>query len=238
MLLFAEIPISNSGINTNFVSLEPTNLIQSIISFTTAVVFGWLISKSYKYSSQSLSGGRQIASSLLPLTITVCLIITVVKSSLALSLGLVGALSIVRFRTPIKDPEDLVYLFLAIVCGLGFGANRNLYTTIGISSILFILNLRSFFYNRSTNKLRAYSEYNLNLEWDLIEKISLEKIVDMLSLSCEKVSLIRVDRSSGKYNLVLQIGLSNEFKIEEIINNLTRKYSNLSVQIYSSAIDW
>ena len=57
---------------------------------------------------------------LLPLSITVCLIITVVKSSLALSLGLVGALSIVRFRTPIKDPEDLVYLFW-LLFGLGLG---------------------------------------------------------------------------------------------------------------------
>ena len=49
------------------------------------------------------------------LAVTTLLVITVVKSSLALSLGLVGALSIVRFRTPIKEPEELVYLFLELV---------------------------------------------------------------------------------------------------------------------------
>ena len=51
------------------------------------------------------------------------LIIFVVKSSLALSLGLVGALSIVRFRSAIKEPEELTFLFLNIALGIGFGAN-------------------------------------------------------------------------------------------------------------------
>ena len=52
---------------------------------------------------------------------TTMLIITVVKSSLALSLGLVGALSIVRFRAAIKEPEELAYLFLTIAIGLALG---------------------------------------------------------------------------------------------------------------------
>lgn len=60
------------------------------------------------------------------------LVIFVVKSSLALSLGLVGALSIVRFRTPIKGPEELVYLFLSIAIGLGFGAGFTNLTTLTI----------------------------------------------------------------------------------------------------------
>lgn len=58
------------------------------------------------------------------------LVITVVKSSLALSLGLVGALSIIRFRSAIKEPEELTYLFLAISLGLGFGANQTVITII------------------------------------------------------------------------------------------------------------
>ena len=62
---------------------------------------------------------------------TTMLIITIVKSSLALSLGLVGALSVVRFRTAIKEPEELSYLFFTIAIGLGFGANQTLITVIG-----------------------------------------------------------------------------------------------------------
>jgi hypothetical protein len=58
------------------------------------------------------------------ITMTTMLIITIVKASLALSLGLVGALSIVRFRAAIKEPEELAYLFLAIAIGLDFGAGQ------------------------------------------------------------------------------------------------------------------
>ncbi len=224
--------------NTNIIPLEPSNLIQSVISFLTALVFGILISKSYKFCSQSLSGGRQIASSILPLTLTICLIITVVKSSLALSLGLVGALSIVRFRTPIKDPEDLVFLFLSIVTGLGFGANRNLYTIIGVSLILFILNLRAYLRTKSYKKLKSYSEYNINLDWNLEENLSISEIVDILSFDCHKVSFIRTDKSVDRCNLVLQIGLFEEAKIEDLLNKLNKYNQKLSVQIFSSYIDW
>ncbi|MHC4991097.1 MAG: DUF4956 domain-containing protein [Planctomycetota bacterium] len=58
------------------------------------------------------------------LTLVTIAVISVVKSSLALSLGLVGALSIVRFRAAIKDPEELVYLFLCIGVGLALGAEQ------------------------------------------------------------------------------------------------------------------
>ena len=58
------------------------------------------------------------------------------KSSLALSLGLVGALSIVRFRTPIKEPEELAYLFISIAMGLGLGANQILATVVAGPGIL------------------------------------------------------------------------------------------------------
>jgi len=68
--------------------------------------------------------------------LTTILIITVVKSSLALSLGLVGALSIVRFRTPIKEPEELAYLFMAIALGLGLGAGQTLATVVAGIAIL------------------------------------------------------------------------------------------------------
>ena len=60
------------------------------------------------------------------LTVVTIAVISVVKSSLSLSLGLVGALSIVRFRAAIKDPEELVYLFLCIGLGLALGAEQPL----------------------------------------------------------------------------------------------------------------
>jgi hypothetical protein len=77
----------------------------------------------YRWTSAS-SSADSIAKVFPLLTLVTIAVITVVKSSLALSLGLVGALSIVRFRAAIKDPEELVYLFLCIGVGLSLGAEQ------------------------------------------------------------------------------------------------------------------
>lgn len=71
--------------------------------------------------------------------LTTVLIISVVKSQLALSLGMVGALSIVRFRTPVKEPEELAYLFLALAIGVGLGANQWQATTVAALVILTVM---------------------------------------------------------------------------------------------------
>lgn len=84
----------------------------------------------------SLSNRKGFARNFVMVGMTTMVIITIVKSSLALSLGLVGALSIVRFRTPIKEPEELAYLFLSICAGLGFGAGQREIVSLGIVSIL------------------------------------------------------------------------------------------------------
>ena len=81
---------------------------------------------------------------LLPLAIITTLVITVIKFSLALSLGLVGALSIVRFRAAIKEPEELVYLFFIISIGLANGANQFLLSIIATLIILLFLFIRKF----------------------------------------------------------------------------------------------
>ena len=93
----------------------------------------------YENKSTSLSGKFHIGIVIPILAQITFFIILIVKSSLALSLGLIGALSIVRFRTPIKEPEELAYLFLSIAAGLGLGASQTLPTVTSIIVILIIM---------------------------------------------------------------------------------------------------
>ena len=72
---------------------------------------------------------------------------------------MVGALSIVRFRTPIKEPEELVYLFLSISLGLGFGAGYPLLTSV----IVFIILLFNYLFLKQKKTLKT-NEYNLIIE--------------------------------------------------------------------------
>jgi hypothetical protein len=228
----------NNIISPNSIQIDSFNFIDSVISLFFAFIFGWLISNSYKYSSGSIYGGRQINSSILPLTLTVCVIITVVKSSLALSLGLVGALSIVRFRTPIKDPEDLIYLFLAIVAGLGFGSNQNVYTAIGIGLILFILAIRSFIRTKRNYKLNFGEEFNLNIEWDHDENLTVSEIIDIVSRTSSKISLIRFDKLNSKKALILQISLKEKVNIETVINDISNFKPSISTQIFNASMEY
>ena len=93
----------------------------------------------YKKYGSTISNREEFSNIFPFILLTTTLVITIVKSSLALSLGLVGALSIVRFRTPIKEPEELSYLFICIAAGLGFGANQTLITLTSVILILLFL---------------------------------------------------------------------------------------------------
>ena len=86
-------------------------------------------------AGSTLSNRRVFSKNFILIALTTMLVITIVKSSLALSLGLVGALSIVRFRSAIKEPEELAYLFLTICVGLGMGANQVMVTVVAFSII-------------------------------------------------------------------------------------------------------
>ena len=99
-----------------------TLAIYLLLGGALALYTRWL----YRRFSSSLADADSVTRVFPLLTLVTIAVIAVVKSSMALSLGLVGALSIVRFRAAIKEPEELVYLFLCIGIGLGLGAGQPL----------------------------------------------------------------------------------------------------------------
>ena len=124
----------------------------SFLNFTINIfiagVLGYILRIVYIRFGSSLNNRSLFSKNFVVLTMTTMFIITIVKSSLALSLGLVGALSIVRFRAAIKEPEELSYLFIAIAIGLALGANQIIITLIGFFAIVFIIILNKLFFSR------------------------------------------------------------------------------------------
>jgi hypothetical protein len=104
-----------------------------------SVIFALVLSYVVERFSRIIGDRSQYTVVFLTFMPTMVLVISIVRSSLALSLGLVGALSIVRFRTPIKEPEELIYLFVAIAVGLGLGANQTLSTTTAFLFVVLVL---------------------------------------------------------------------------------------------------
>ncbi|MBF0447918.1 MAG: DUF4956 domain-containing protein [Magnetococcales bacterium] len=119
------------------------SLIQFVVNIAIVGILTLFLAKIYQHYGNALSNREAFARTFLPVAMTTMLIITIVKSSLALSLGLVGALSIVRFRTAIKEPEELSFMFLSIAIGLGLGADQGLVTIVAFLIIVGALILRS-----------------------------------------------------------------------------------------------
>lgn len=195
-----EIPVSDFLINL---------FLAAILSFVLSVIY-------VKYG-KSLSNRRLFARNFILMAVTTTLIITIVKSSLALSLGLVGALSIVRFRAAIKEPEELSYLFLTIAIGLGFGADQRMITLVAFTVIVGVI----LVYSRLQ---KSYDNQNLNLTITSkkTKNVSLEKITHLLTNNCSAVNLKRFDESSDLVEATFLIEFDNFKQLNKAKSALQR----------------
>ncbi|RJX41336.1 DUF4956 domain-containing protein [Paenibacillus pinisoli] len=111
--------IRNSVLN-NFAS--DISLSKILLTLAVAFIIGLFIYLLYRRIFSGVLYSKSFNVSLIGMTMITAVVIIAINSNLVLSLGMVGALSIVRFRTPIKDPTDLIFLFWAAVAGIVTGA--------------------------------------------------------------------------------------------------------------------
>ena len=219
----------NELITPNMAQLD---LIPTLFSFAMCVIMSFIVRDFYIKRSFSLTGKVHIGSIIPVLSAIVFLVIIVVKSSLALSLGLVGALSIVRFRTPIKEPEELVYLFLAIAIGLGYAAGQILITTILSLSILFIVYMWL-----SNRKIAKTSEYNLIVKWSK-QDVMFEDILKEITPVVQNLKLVRLDKSPSSNTSVMLVVPDKEQHIETISNKLYTLDNDMNVTFFEAKTNW
>lgn len=186
------------------------------LNLLTVGVLSFILSQVYIHYGSNISNRRQFARNFIIIAMTTMLIISVVKSSLALSLGLVGALSIVRFRTAIKEPEELSFLFLNIAIGLGLGADQRTITVFGILIVLSIVILRKKFTQSpklDQNLHLTISSYNPN-------KIQLSTLVSILNKHCSAVNLKRFDETNETLESSFLVSFDDFGHIESLKNEL------------------
>lgn len=126
---------------------ESLTLEQAVLNFAAAAIIACLIYISYRASHSGVVYSERFNVSLVMLTLISTLVMNVIGNNIALSLGMVGALSIVRFRTAIKDPRDTAYIFWAIAVGICCGVSDYMIAAIGSVIILLFLLLFGFVRN-------------------------------------------------------------------------------------------
>ncbi len=183
----------SGGIVEEFFASQASNLELSTfaINLSLAAVCAYVLSLVYVHWGSSLTNRRKFAANFMLMTITTTFIILVVRSSVALSLGLVGALSIVRFRTAIKEPEELAYLFFAIGLGIGLGDNQRLLTLLALVGGVAIIGLRQVF-----QKTQADANLYLTVASHNPHKVELDQITNVLAAHTAKAKLMRFDESA------------------------------------------
>ena len=180
--------MNKSLFDTNLKSIENFILNSapdiSYSNFLYAILISAVLASIVKFVyvriSRTLNDREHFSEIFVPLAIITTLVITVIKFSLALSLGLVGALSIVRFRAAIKEPEELVYLFFIIAIGLANGANQFLVSIISTFFIISVLLIKKYFDDKKNSQNLNDSSVNvLQIEIPNSDK-EIENIIDGL----------------------------------------------------------
>ena len=139
-----------------------------LIAVAVSCVLGLLIAFVYKITYSGVLFSKQFAMGLVLLSMITSVIILAISANLVLSLGMVGALSIVRFRTAVKDPLDTAYMFWAITMGILLGSNAYVIAVVALLGISVIMLVLSYV------RLRNPNGYLLVLHYDEFAQADIE----------------------------------------------------------------
>lgn len=206
----------------------PFSLGSLILNLLIGAVISFFLKFHYKKFSSTLNNREEFGNIFPFILLTTILVISIVKSSLALSLGLVGALSIVRFRTPIKEPEELAYLFICIAAGLGLGANQTIPTVVAVIIILLVM-----YITKSKNVSSYEKNMFLSIECKISSEIDKQNIIKninkVIGEEVLRFDLRRLDFRDNQVDITYQVNVAEIEVLEKIINNLKKIYPNISI---------
>ena len=187
-------------------------LVNSLVIIVLAVILEY----TYVVVARTISNRKQFAGTFLLIAFTTMLIISIVKTSLALSLGLVGALSIVRFRAAIKEPEELSYIFFAIALGLGLGANQTIITIIAFIVAMVMLWARYFIAGKS-----KHQNLYLNISANTSE-IELSQVIEIVKREFGKFQLKRYDENNKIIEASFMIDSPKPEKLQSFTKSIAK----------------
>ena len=184
-------------------------ILEFLPNLLLAAVLSHFLSLIYRAFGRSLSNKRTFADTFLPITLTTAMIITILQTNIVLSLGLVGALSIIRFRTAVKEPEELTYIFFCIAVGLGAGAGQRAITAAGFAAVAAILCARGM-------TRRPDDSRKLLLTVTGPRRLEVERVIEVLEAGCSLADLKRLEDAGETTEAVFVIDLDGMAELTEV----------------------
>ena len=208
--------------------------VEGLIILSLALISGLFFRFIFWRYSNSFSSRDGFGNTILLVTISVAALIAVVKSSLALSLGLVGALSVVRFRTAVKEPYNLSFILLSVCMGIALGAGQFLFallvTIFGTMSIMY-----AYRDSIESNRTILNSTPIDTLSVLLNDKVSLSDLYTILDKNTLAYSIRSINSiTDSQLSVVLSISFRSHIDLDLLIK-LIRSNDNFSnVSFYSA----
>ncbi len=207
-----------SGLENWFAELSPEAglVFRCVVNMCIGGGLAIYVRELYKRYGSTILNRENFANVFPMLTLITVVIIYVVKSSLTLSLGLVGALSIVRFRTAIRSAEELAYLFLCIGIGLGLGADRRLLTFAAVIVISAFIVARHHLGRR-----RTAHNLLLTITGDAKRFFEEEReVVDLIEELAGKVTVQRLSLEDGQVQFRAAVSLKTPKETAALVSEL------------------
>lgn len=200
------------------IELFPITPLEILYSLIVSFVCGILISIVYRLTYKGPNYSRTFVSSLIVLTIITSLVLLIIGNNLARAFGLVGAMSIIRFRTAVRDVQDIVFIFFSLGIGMASGGGQYLVAIIGtvfICAVLLLLSNTNVFQTANVNYL-IHITYKPNAINDEVKKL--------LKSSSSSLKVVNVRALDEKdfievyYNMKLKKGIEKEVLVRKLKN--------------------
>lgn len=208
------------------------SLLDSLLIIFLSVCAGFYLKFIFKRYSNSYSSTKAFGNTLLMVTLAVSSLIAVVKSSLALSLGLVGALSVVRFRTAVKEPYNLAFILLSICIGISIGASQYTFALL-ITIVGSLVAIYAFKSDYGKNE-KIYQENLDGINITLPSQKSLTKLLEVLGNLTDFYSINTLS-SNSQNNLVvsLSIKIEDQQSLNKIMEILKTEFKDCNITFYN-----
>lgn len=201
---------------SNFNDLTPLSFVQVVSAIILSIVYSFIIAKVYLLVHRGYSYSKSYLHTMIMVSVTVALIMVIIGSEIARAFALVGAMSIIRFRNPVKDPRDVAFLFITIAIGMACGVGFYMYATVFTFTIV-ILMLSMHYYNFGDLPNKSY----------IVKLVSApaqkDEILKLCSKFCSSVDLLSIDFLSEepmKETIVLEVELFKGESYNQLVKTL------------------
>jgi len=208
-----------------------SSILDVSLSLLLAFILGQLLAWIYYFTHSGLSYSRSFVQSLVLITVVISMVMSTIAGSFVVAVGLMGALSVIRFRNIIKDTRDIAFIFCSLVIGMACGSQRYdiaIIGTLGICMVIMYLYMTDF---------GAHRPHNAFLRFRIIGHITpshpVTRILNKFCSSHTMISSQDGDFGDNDVEYAYQVMLKNSAKNEQMVAELqdAGKVKNLNLTV-------